>query len=675
MRRLIGTAMSIAIVVALSGCGGGSASVQSPPPPPTNSITISPTSTMTGSPDVTLTIRGSNFAGATHDRSQAVWSLSGNNTLLATTFVNSTLLTTVIPATLLKNQVVAQVFVQTGDPMGDIPLSRSNSVSFSVAAPVPGALSLTSLSPASAVAGSPDLALTITGTGFDGAGVIQSRVVWTSQGNSSSLSRTVASSTQIVATVPAALLKDQTDAQIVVQEYDNIEQLINGTSNQMSFTVTAPSTPSVVPAAEVLGTNGTRQFAATGFDDNSKVAWSIEEAATGGTITPNGFYTAPDHGGTFHIVATSSSTPSTTATAPVSVTGSGFVPSGSMHVARTGHTATLLKDGKVLIVGGGDNSAELYDPENGTFSVTGPPVTGRLNASATLLADGRVLIVGGLGLTAGPDGHLPLLNTAEIFDPATGTFNSTGTMVQARQQHIATLLEDGRVLIAGGYFDYICFTASAELFDPATGMFSSTGFMLSERVGHTTTLLASGEVLVVGGSNGCAPDAADDPPWDPLFAELYEPNSGRFQGAGNMSTTRIHHAAVRLANGKVLVLGGIPSLQNLHEQPPNPSYAEVYDRMADAFSPTTGLTISPARYTATLMTSGMVLIVGGKGTAGTSTTEVQLLDPSSGVLTPTGALGTARVGHTATLLQDGRVLVTGGTDANGNALATAELYK
>ena len=125
----------------------------------------------------------------------------------------------------------------------------------------------------------------------------------------------------------------------------------------------------------------------------------------------------------------------------------------------------------------------------------------------------------------------------------------------------------------------------------------------------------------------------------------------------------------------MLVLGGIPSIQNLHEQPPNPSYAELYDREADAFSPIVGLTISPERYTATLMSSGMVLIFGGKDAAGTSTTEVQLLDPSSGVLTPTGALGTARVGHTATLLQDGRVLVTGGTDAKGNALAIAEVYQ
>jgi hypothetical protein len=583
MRWLTGTALAIAGVVALSGCGGGSASVQPPSPTPT---------------------------------------------------------------------------------------------------PTPSAASITinSLSPNTATAGSADLILTMTGTNLDlqHTGSLQEThtfAIWSVGNSQTSLTATVVSSTQVTAVVPSALLAAVVNAQISVQKWYKADDAPFAVSNSLVFTVTTGPAPSVVPAADVLGTNGTRQFAATGFDDGSKVTWSIEEGQTGGTITPNGFYTAPDHSGTFHIVVTSPSTPSTTASASVTVTSSGFVPTETMHVARTGHTATLLKDGKVLIVGGGDVTAELFDPASGTFSFTGAPMMGRLGATATLLSDGRVLIAGGLGLTAGPDGHLPLLNTAEVFDPTTGTFSPTGTMVQARQQHIATLLSDGRVLIAGGYFDYICFTASAELFDPVTGTFSPTGFMLSERVGHTATLLASGEVLVVGGSNGCAPDSADDPPWDPLFAELYEPNSGSFQGAGIMSTTRIHHAAVRLTNGKVLVLGGIPSLQNLHEQPPNPSYAEVYDRVADSFSPITGLTISPARYTATLMNSGMVLIVGGAAVGDTPTTEVQLLDPTSGVLTPTGALGTARVGHAATLLQDGHVLVTGGTDANGNALASAELYK
>jgi len=180
---------------------------------------------------------------------------------------------------------------------------------------------------------------------------------------------------------------------------------------------------------------------------------------------------------------------------------------------------------------------------------------------------------------------------------------------------------------------------------------------------------------VAAGWNRCAPDSSDDPPWDPLFAELFEPTSKSFRGSGNMSTTRIGHSAVRLPDGKVLVLGGVPVVQNLHAQPINPAHAELYDPTAHIFSPVAGLTISHESYTATLLSSGMVLIAGGRDSAGNVTSEAQLLNTSTAGLTATGSLRIPRVGHTATLLQDGRVLVTGGTDANGNELASAELYQ
>jgi Galactose oxidase, central domain len=182
-------------------------------------------------------------------------------------------------------------------------------------------------------------------------------------------------------------------------------------------------------------------------------------------------------------------------------------------------------------------------------------------------------------------------------------------------------------------------------------------------------------VLMAGGSNGCAPDAADDPPWDPLFVELYEPGSGNFQARSEMSTTRIGHAAIPVGNGKVLMLGGIPAMQNLHEQPPNPSYAEEYESATQNILPVPGLSISQAKYTATLLTSAKILIAGGVDEQGHPTCEAGLVDPASASFNATGGLVTARAGHTATLLNDGRVLVTGGTDSNGNATATAELYK
>ena len=141
-----------------------------------------------------------------------------------------------------------------------------------------------------------------------------------------------------------------------------------------------------------------------------------------------------------------------------------------------------------------------------------------------------------------------------------------------------------------------------------------------------------------------------------------------------MSTTRIEQSATRLADGKVLVLGGVPSLENIHEQPPDPRYAELYDPASGTFSSAGNFTLLRTGYSATLLTDGMVLTAGGEQT-GIAMTSAELLDPTTGTLSATGGLVSARTGHTATRLNDGRVLVTGGTDSSGNALASAELYQ
>jgi hypothetical protein len=380
------------------------------------------------------------------------------------------------------------------------------------------------------------------------------------------------------------------------------------------------------------------------------------------------------HVGTFHVIARFVADPSKIAAATVTSVASGFTETGSMNTPRSGHTATLLANGNVLIVGGPDATAELFDPVTATFSLTGSMTTSRYGATAILLANGKVLITGGFGPGTS---SLPRLNSAELYDPLTGTFSATGSMADSRVLHTATLMNDGKVLIAGGTREGGgggAAIASAELYDPATGNFATTGGMYTDRAEHTATLLASGEVLIAGGWNGHAADAADDPPWDPLFTELFDPSSGSFKASGSMSTTRIGHSGIRLANGKVLVLGGVLSLQNLHEQPPDPRYGELYDPVAGTFTPLGNVTVSPHGYTATLLRSGKVLLTGGEDLVSTvSTTE--LLDPNLGTLTSTGSLVTGRKGHTATLLRDGRVLVTGGTDSNGNALATAEGYE
>jgi hypothetical protein len=255
----------LGFLILLIGLGGCSTPGSRPTPGSnSNSISIEPTSTVVGSRGLMLTITGSNFAGAPHNFSQTVWSVNGINTLLTTNFHTSTQLTAVVPAVLLENSAIAQVFVQTGDPMGDIPLSKSTSFSFPVTAAPLGAASIGSISPTSAVAGSPDLTLTIMGSSFDGAGVIRSRAVWIVNGSTTPLATTFVSDTLLTAVVPAALLTVSVEAQVAVQHYDNIEGVVHGVSNSAGFSVTSSGTGSVVGTSSGLILNRQHRKEGTG---------------------------------------------------------------------------------------------------------------------------------------------------------------------------------------------------------------------------------------------------------------------------------------------------------------------------------------------------------------------------------------------------------------------------
>ncbi len=223
-----------------------------------------------------------------------------------------------------------------------------------------------------------------------------------------------------------------------------------------------------------------------------------------------------------------------------------FSTTGSM-IARP-DSATLLSDGRVLVVG--NRWAETYDPATGRFSTTGSPLASVGGFTATLLSDGRVLVAGGIDAS----GNGPLAS-AEIYDPATARFTKTGSMSVHRSGQTAALLKDGSVLVVGGYGKCEAWgcndpLASAELYSPATGKFSSAGSMDWVCAANTATVLTDGRVLVAGGVNSSS--MMEITP----AAATYDPNRGTFSPTFLMSTARQDQTATLLADGRVLVVGG-----------------------------------------------------------------------------------------------------------------------
>jgi hypothetical protein len=355
------------------------------------------------------------------------------------------------------------------------------------------------------------------------------------------------------------------------------------------------------------------------------------------------------------------------------------IPTGPLGEGRQIQTATLLADGRVLVAGGYGgpgggfedvlDSADLYDPSTNTFSATGPLISARGLHTATLLADGRVLIAGG-GPASWTSSVGAYLSSVELYDPTTGLFSDAGSMTTPREDHTATLLPDGRVLIVGGNDVGSHAVTSAELYDPTTGVFTATGSMMTARGFHTATLLSDGRVLVAGGDPAAWSDNAFL-----ASAEIYDPKTEAFTPTGSMAVGRFYPTATLLTDGRVLIIGGTSSGGS------SLTTAELYDPTTGSFSQTGRMAEGRVYQTATLLPDGRVLVAGGcvRGRDYASCVfraSAELYDPTTGTFAATGPMSSSRVYHTATLLPDGQVLVAAGVGevADSAPLASAELY-
>ena len=337
-------------------------------------------------------------------------------------------------------------------------------------------------------------------------------------------------------------------------------------------------------------------------------------------------------------------------------------PFGAMTEERASHSATLLPDGRVLIAGGfkkahaGDDeayssTAEIFDPRTRKFSATGEMSYKRGGHTATLLIGGLVLVAGGWNL-------MGVISSAELYDPASEKFTTIGSMTMRRGGCTATLLLDGRVLICGGTGRDV--TSSAEIFDPARKSFTPTGSMTVPRHAHSALILPGGRVLIAGGLS--RRDAVLS------SAEIYDPETGTFTATGDMTDPRCKLAVVSNARGEVLALGGTDETSWRG----NLALIERFDFNEGKFIRIPDMKRPRARFGAAVapLLDGSVVVAGGDAAIEVVTSARGESEPSLAVSLEKGYFYS-----TATALSGGLVLILGGYDESGETTDRAWLFR
>lgn len=335
---------------------------------------------------------------------------------------------------------------------------------------------------------------------------------------------------------------------------------------------------------------------------------------------------------------------------------------GSMHEHREYAGGVRLKNGKVLAVSGhpleGKSiaSSELYDPQTERWSDTGALRQPHNNGNeATLLHDGRVLLAGG-------HNNSHVLRGIEVYDPTIGTWADAGSLRVPRDP-MATLLADGRVLLSGGIDWYIGAGrpyAETEIFDPLTGQCTETDSLATPRYEHRAERLDNGRVLVVGGYG----------PGEEILAsaEVYDPALGRWHKSAPLPQPRAWFGHVKLRDGRVLVTGGYTGGRKRR------TYLKttmLYDPITNAWNETASMETRRAGFSITLLSDGQVLVAGGVADSGAELKSSELYDPGTETWRPAAPMNVARRNPRAALLSDGSVLVIGGSNVYGGKTLTS----
>jgi hypothetical protein len=340
----------------------------------------------------------------------------------------------------------------------------------------------------------------------------------------------------------------------------------------------------------------------------------------------------------------------------------------TLPTPRARHTATLLLDGRILLVGGSVSEneqtarVEIFDPATGITIQAASLNTPRHDHTATLLLDGRVLI------TSGYNQYQQWLDDSEVYDPTRNEWTVIPMLVTHGVGHTATMMEDGRVLVVGGADANGSGTDRVEIFDPSTNSWWGAMPLESDRASHTAQLLDDGRVLVIGGGSTSGIPSDGD-------AIIYDPRTNMWASTRPMVKPRIFSESVRLLDGRVLVAGGI----NLEDTVPGgyplktSSSAEIYNPDTNTWRATGDLFQGRFGHVLILLPDGKVLVSGGSRdydcclNGDSFVAEIEVFDPTIGVWYLGGYLPLPGFYSAGTLLPDGSVWVTGGNAGESGA--------